>query len=451
MADFALAEQYLPVYDVSDAIATVADADHEAAWRALLDVDLLTLGRKAPMVGMLGALRMLPEIIGHLLHGERPAEPPESMRLRDLPSIPMYEGGWILLGERPGEEIALGLVRKFWRPVIEWARITSADEFRDFDEPGFAKTVYDLSVREVERRWASWRKMSEHRVSGPMDLAAAFERERSYLRTVALRMLGSGEAANDAVQEAWLRLNRAGGDGIEDLRAWLTTVTSRVCLDMLRTRRTRREVPVEIDLDELLPGAARIGAEDRTPTPEDEVLLAESVGLALHIVMDSLTPAERVAFVLHDIFDLPFGQIATVLGRSPDAVKMLASRARRRVRVVPPQASAGEADDRAVVDASFTAAGSGDLSGLLALLAPDAELRSVNPERVTVVQGAADIAAQAGAARAGAAAGAVLRPITVRGAAGVLILVNDRPARYWRSPSETDASPKSGRSPTRTG
>ena len=101
------------------------------------------------MVGMLGALRMLPEIVGHLLHGERPAKPPESMRLRDLPSIPMYEGGWILLGERAGHEIALGLVGKFWRPVIEFARITSPDEFRDFDEPGFAKTVYDLSVREL--------------------------------------------------------------------------------------------------------------------------------------------------------------------------------------------------------------------------------------------------------------------------------------------------------------
>ena len=147
MADFELADEFLPVYDVSDAVACVGETDREAAWRALLDVDLLQLGREAPMVGMLGALRMLPEIIGHLLRGERPAKPPESMRLRDLPSIPMYEGGWILLGERAGLEIALGLVGKFWRPVIEWAPITSADEFRAFHEPGFAKTVYDLSVR----------------------------------------------------------------------------------------------------------------------------------------------------------------------------------------------------------------------------------------------------------------------------------------------------------------
>jgi len=150
MSEHQLAEDFLPVYDVSDAVAAVAETDRETAWEALLDVDLLKLGREAPLVGMLGALRMLPEVVGHLLHGERPAKPPESMRLRDLPSIPMYEGGWILLGERPGEEIALGLVGKFWRPVIEFAPIETADEFRAFDEAGFAKTVYDLSVRELE-------------------------------------------------------------------------------------------------------------------------------------------------------------------------------------------------------------------------------------------------------------------------------------------------------------
>ena len=268
--------------------------------------------------------------------------------------------------------------------------------------------------------------MSKHHTNGRTELAA-FERERSYLRTVALRMLGSGDDADDALQETWLRLHRTGGDGIDDLRAWLTTVTSRVCLDMLRARRTRRELPVEIDLDDLLGGAAASRTEDRTPTPEEEVLLAESVGLALHIVMDRLTPAERVAFVLHDIFDLPFGQIAEALDRSTDATKMLASRARRRVRVVPPQARAGDVDDRAVVDTFFAAARSGDLSALLALLAPDAELRAFNPSGVTIVRDPVKIAAQATAARAGAAAGAVLRPITVRGAAGVLIFVAGRP------------------------
>jgi RNA polymerase sigma-70 factor (ECF subfamily) len=264
------------------------------------------------------------------------------------------------------------------------------------------------------------------------ELAAAFERERAYLWTVAVRMLGSGDDADDAVQEAWLRLNRTRGDGIVDLRAWLTTVTSRVCLDMLRTRRTRRETPVEIDLDELLAGASRPGDGSRSPTPEEEVVLAESVGLALHVVMDSLTPAERVAFVLHDIFDLPFGQIAEVLGRSTDAVKMLASRARRRVRVVPGTAGSGETDDRGVVDAFFAAAGSGDLSALLAVLAPDVELHAISPSRTAVVHGADKIAAQARAgARAGLGSGAVLRPVIVRGAAGMLVLVNDRPVSVF--------------------
>ena len=259
------------------------------------------------------------------------------------------------------------------------------------------------------------------------ELTEAFERERTYLWTVAVRMLGSGDDADDAVQEAWLRLNRTASGGIEDLHAWLTTVTSRICLDMLRTRRTRREVPVEVDLDELLADPRPAVADPPTRTPEEEVLLAESVGLALHVVMDSMTPAERVAFVLHDIFDLPFDQVAHVLGRSTDAAKMLASRARQRVRVVPAAGSADELDDRAAVDAFFAAAGSGNLSALLALLAPDAELRAYRRDGVTVVHGAAIIAAQARAARAGAAAGATLRPITVRGAAGVLILVGERP------------------------
>ena len=262
-------------------------------------------------------------------------------------------------------------------------------------------------------------------MSDVLDLAGAFEAQRPYLRTVALRMLGSGDDADDAIQETWLRLQRAGGEGIADLRAWLTTVTSRVCLDMLRTRRTRREVPVEIDLDELVGGSART---EPAATPEDEVLLAESVGLALHVVMDNLTPAERIAFVLHDIFGLPFGQIAEVLGRSADAVKMLASRARRRVRLVPPEVPSDDADDRAVVDAFFAAAGSGDLSALVALLAPDAELRAFTPEGATLVQGAAGIAAQAklGASR-GAVLRPVMRPITARGATGVLLVVDGRP------------------------
>jgi hypothetical protein len=184
MSEPELAEDFLPVYDVSDAVAAVVEADGETAWRALLDVDLLKLGRAAPLVGMLGALRMLPEVVGHLLHGERPAKPPESMRLRDLPSIPMYKGGWILLGERPGEEIALGLVGRFWRPVIELARISNAAEFREFNEPGFAKTVYDLSARELDS--------NRTLLSGLMRTATTDEQARRWFRRYWTFGVGSG-------------------------------------------------------------------------------------------------------------------------------------------------------------------------------------------------------------------------------------------------------------------
>jgi len=184
MPDSQLADDFLPVYDVSDAVATVVEADRESAWQALLDVDLLELGRRAPLVGMLGALRLLPEVIGHLLHGERPAKPPASMRLRDLSSISMYEGGWMLLGERPGEEIALGLVGKFWRPVIEFARVGSATEFREFDGPGFAKTVYDLSVRELDS--------NRTLLSGLMRTATTDEHARRWFRRYWSFGVGSG-------------------------------------------------------------------------------------------------------------------------------------------------------------------------------------------------------------------------------------------------------------------
>jgi hypothetical protein len=184
MSESELADVFLPVYDVSDAVAAVVEADRERAWQALLDVDLLRLGREAPLVGMLGALRMLPEVVGHLLHGERPAKPPESMRLRDLPSIPMYEGGWILLGERPGEEIALGLVGKFWRPVIEFARIRGAAEFREFNQPGFAKTVYALSARELDS--------NRTLLSGLMRTATTDENARRWFRRYWTFGVGSG-------------------------------------------------------------------------------------------------------------------------------------------------------------------------------------------------------------------------------------------------------------------
>lgn len=267
--------------------------------------------------------------------------------------------------------------------------------------------------------------MTENQPNGSADLAAEFERQRPYLRAVARRMLAVDADVDDALQEAWLRLSRTGGDGIEDIRAWLTTVTSRICLDMLRVRGTRHELPIELDLDELLSDGAR-GTAGRLPTPEEELLLAESVGLALSVVIERLTPAERVAFVLHDIFDLPFSQIGEVLGRSADAVKMLASRARRRVHVVAPETDTAAAANRAIVDAFFKAAGSGDMSALLALLAPDAEYRSATIKGTTVVQGARELAAQALRGGAGGPR-AVRRPVRVRGEAGVLVVINGRP------------------------
>jgi RNA polymerase sigma factor (sigma-70 family) len=163
------------------------------------------------------------------------------------------------------------------------------------------------------------------------ELAAEFETQRSYLHAIAYRMLGSHADADDAVQEAWLRLARTGGGGIEDLRGWLTTVTGRICLDMLRKRGVRAEQPLEIRVG-MLP---REATGDSRIDPEEEALLADSVGLALYVVMDALTPAERVSFVLHDVFEVPFDTIAAILGRSTAATKMLASRARGRIRLGP--------------------------------------------------------------------------------------------------------------------
>ena len=138
-------DQLLPIYDLSDAVAVVVEADPERTWSALLDVDLVELGRRRPLIGILGALRVLPELIGQLMRGERPARPPKRVTLRDMTAVPMTGGGWVLLAERPPEHIALGLVGKFWRPVIEFADV-DAGGFRDFVEPGFAKTIYSLTV-----------------------------------------------------------------------------------------------------------------------------------------------------------------------------------------------------------------------------------------------------------------------------------------------------------------
>jgi hypothetical protein len=144
-------DEFLPIYDVSNSVATVVDADRAATWRALMEVDLIEVGRRHPLVAVLGALRALPEIVSHVLHGEPPVRAPKQLRLRDTTQIPLGEGGWVLLGERDQDEIALGLVGKFWRPVIPFAKVT-AEEFRGFAEPGFAKTVYSLSVRALDER-----------------------------------------------------------------------------------------------------------------------------------------------------------------------------------------------------------------------------------------------------------------------------------------------------------
>jgi hypothetical protein len=178
-----LAEDFLPVYDISDEVATVVDADSHTVWDALMNADLLEVGKRVPLAGVLGALRMLPEIVSHLLHGERPSHAPESMRLRELADMPPAQGGWILLGERPGEEIALGLVGKFWRPVIEYAQV-SADRFSDFDEPGYAKTIYDLSVRPLP----DGRSM----LSGLMRTATTDQHARRWFRRYWTFGVGSG-------------------------------------------------------------------------------------------------------------------------------------------------------------------------------------------------------------------------------------------------------------------
>jgi hypothetical protein len=147
-----LIDEFMPVYDVSDSTATVVEADLATTWAALMDVDLIDVGRKRPLVAMLGALRVLPDILSRLLHGELPPRQPARLKLCDLTTLPLDKGGWVLLGLREPDEIALGLAGKFWRPVIEFARVSSAAEFRDFSEPGFAKTIYALSVRALDPR-----------------------------------------------------------------------------------------------------------------------------------------------------------------------------------------------------------------------------------------------------------------------------------------------------------
>jgi RNA polymerase sigma factor (sigma-70 family) len=202
-----------------------------------------------------------------------------------------------------------------------------------------------------------------------MNLTGEFERNRSHLRSLAYRMLGSITEADDAVQEAWLRFDRAGTDEVDNMRAWLTVIVSRVCLDMLRSRRARREELSDGSLPE------PIVTPELSNDPEHEVLIADSVGLALQIVLEALGPAERLAFVLHDIFGMPFEEIAPVVERSVPATRQLASRARRRVHGAELSSEASGAQRRAVIDAFLAASRDGDFEALVRVLDPDVVMR----------------------------------------------------------------------------
>ena len=252
-------------------------------------------------------------------------------------------------------------------------------------------------------------------------LVDRFEEHRTHLRAVAYRMLGSLSEADDAVQEAWLRLSRADTSEVENLGGWLTTVVARVCLNMLRSRRTRREESLDVFVPDPI-----VSREDGVD-PEGEALLADSVGLALLVVLETLEPAERLALVLHDMFAVPFDEIAPIVGRSPAAARQLASRARRRLQgaTVPDTDLTGQ---RQVVDAFFAAARDGDFDALVAVLDPDVVLRSdggaVRPAASVVVHGARAVAERAFSF---AQLSPYVRPALVNGIAGVVVAPRGRP------------------------
>lgn len=254
-------------------------------------------------------------------------------------------------------------------------------------------------------------------------MAGRFEEHRSRLRAVAYRMLGSLTDADDAVQEAWVRLSRADARDVENLRAWLTTVVARVCLNVLRSRESRREEPVTPRLaDAIASGDDEIG-------PEDEMLLADSVGLALLVVLERLPPAERLAFVLHDMFDVPFDEIAPIVGRSPAAARQLASRARRRIQGAPPAPVSDQAQRRRAVEAFLAASRDGDFAALLAVLDPEVVLRvdrgamRAQTRGPVVVRGAADVVARS---RAFARFARFCRVVLVNGAPGIVMAPRGR-------------------------
>jgi RNA polymerase sigma factor (sigma-70 family) len=254
-------------------------------------------------------------------------------------------------------------------------------------------------------------------------LIAGFEENRGRLRAVAYRMLGSFAEADDALQETWLRLSRSDASDVDNIGAWLTTIVARVCLNVLRSRKARHEQPMGVHLPDLV-----VSRADGS-NPEHEALLADSVGLALQVVLETLAPAERLAFVLHDMFDLPFEQIAPMLDRSPAAARQLASRGRRRVRgavVNTPDPDLGR--QRRAVDAFFAAAHRGDFDALVAVLDPAVVVHfdggTTHPEVSTVVRGAA---AAAGRTLSVAQPSVPKLPVLVNGAAGVLVVVDGQP------------------------
>ncbi len=251
-------------------------------------------------------------------------------------------------------------------------------------------------------------------------LAQRFEADRGRLRAVAYRMLGSIAEADDAVQEAWLRLARSDADAIENLSGWLTTVVGRICLDMLRSRTSRREEPLDWHLPDPVVEPADIA------DPEAAALLADSVGLAMLVVLETLTPAERLAFVLHDMFGVPFDAIAQVLDRSTDAAKMLASRARGRLRNTSTTPDADPARQREVVNAFFAAAQAGNFEALVNVLAPDVLLRADAGDHPLsgLVHGAAEVAGRALLFRR--TTEAAVTPVLVNGLPGVVSVVDGR-------------------------
>jgi RNA polymerase sigma factor (sigma-70 family) len=244
-------------------------------------------------------------------------------------------------------------------------------------------------------------------------LAERFEANRPQLRAVAYRMLGSTSEADDAVQEAWLRLSRSHDGTIENLGGWLTTVVARISLDMLRSRNARREEPLGVRVPEPIVGDG----------PEQQALLADSVGLALLVVLETLDPAERLAFVLHDMFAVPFDQIAAIVDRSPAAARQLASRARRRVRGAVPEPDTDLAAQRALVDAFLAAAREGDFEALVAVLHPDVVIRV---DRGTLSREARGAEAVAHQARTFAHLAPLARPAMVNGAPGFVVAAPDR-------------------------